>query len=86
MAQQLFFYQIPSMEDFRRYQNIGGEIMEVFNKHKADEQTALRVLELTTAITLDRVGNQTDLNAINFVDHFAVNVRGYLLQLKARKQ
>ena len=86
MAQQLFVYQIPTMEDFRRYQDIGAEIMEVFNKHKVDEQTALRVLELTTAITLDRVGNQTDLNAINFVDSFAVNVRGYLLQLKSTKQ
>ncbi|MDE7180912.1 MAG: hypothetical protein K2N88_06915 [Muribaculaceae bacterium] len=86
MAQQLFYYQIPTMEDFRRYQDIGAEIMEVFNKHKVDEQTALRILELTTAITLDRVGNQTDLNAINFVDCFAVNVRGYLLQLKSTKQ
>lgn len=86
MEQQLFYYQIPSKEDFRRYQDIGAEIMEVFNKHNVDEQTALRVLELTTAITLDRVGNQTDLNAINFVDCFAVNVRGYLLQLKSAKQ
>lgn len=86
MAQQLFYYQIPTMEDFRRYQDIGAEIMEVFNKHKVDEQTALRVLELTTAITLDRVENQTDLNAINFVECFAVNVRGYLLQLKCSKQ
>lgn len=86
MAQQLFVYQIPTMEDFRRYQDIGAEIMEVFNKHKVDEQTALRVLELTTSITLDRVGNQTDLNAINFVDSFVVNVRGYLLQLKSTKQ
>lgn len=86
MAEQLFVYQIPSHEDFRRYKDIGTEIMEVFNKHKVDEQTALRVLELTTAITLDRVGNQTDLNAINFVECFAVNVRGYLLQLKSAKQ
>lgn len=86
MAQQLFYYQVPSMEDFRRYQDIGAEIMEVFNKHKLDEQTALRVLELTTAIALDRVGNLTNLNAINFADCFAVNVRSYLIQLKAKSQ
>lgn len=86
MSKLVYFYQIPSHVDFRRYKDIGADIMEVFNKHKVDEQTALRVLELTTAITLDRVGNQTDLNAINFVDCFAVNVRGYLLQLKSAKQ
>lgn len=86
MAQQLFSYQVPSMEDFRRYQDISTEIMEVFNKHKVDEQTALRVLELTTAFALDRVGNLSDLNPINFVECFAVNVRGYLIRLKARKQ
>ena len=86
MAQQRFFYQIPTMEDFHRYKDIGADIMEVFDKHKVDEQTALRVLELTTAITLDRVGNLSGLNAINFVDPFAVNVRGYLLQLKCSKQ
>lgn len=86
MAQQLLYYQIPTMEDFRRYQDIGAEIMEVFNKHKVDEQTSLRVLELTTAITLDRVENQTNLNAINFVDCFAVNVRSYLIQLRSAKQ
>lgn len=86
MAQQLFSYQTPGTEDFRRYKDIGTKIMEVFNKHKVDEQTALRVLELTTAITLDRVGNLTNLNAINFVDHFAVNVRSYLIQLQAKRQ
>lgn len=86
MSKQLFQFQIPSPEDFRRFQDIGAEIMEVFNRNLVDEQTALRVLEMTTAITLDRVGNFSGLNPLNFVEPFGVNVKGYLIQLQSRQQ
>lgn len=86
MSKQLFTYQIPTAEDFRRYQNIGVQIMEVFERNQVDEQTALRVLEMTTAITLDRVGNISDLNPLNFVEPFGVNVKGYILQLQSQQQ
>lgn len=86
MSKQLFQFQIPSPEEFRRFQNIGAEIMEVFNRNLVDEQTALRVLEMTTAITLQIVGEFSGLNPINFVDAFGVNVRGYLIQLQSNQQ
>lgn len=86
MSKQLFTYQIPTAEDFRRYQNIGVQIMEVFERNQVDEQTVLRVLEMTTAITLDRVGNISDLNPLNFVEPFGVNVKGYILQLQLKQQ
>lgn len=86
MSKPVYIYQIPTAEDFHRYQEIGAQIMEVFNKNNVDEQTALRVLEITTAITLDRVVGQSNLNPLNFVEHFGVNVRGYLIQLQAKRQ
>lgn len=86
MSKQLFTYQIPTAEDFRRYQNIGAQIMEVFERNQVDEQTALRVLEMTTAITLDRVGKLSDFNPLNFVEPFGVNVKGYILQLQSKQQ
>lgn len=82
MSKQLFQFQIPSPEDFRRYQDIGAEIMEVFNKNLVDDQTALRVLEMTTAISLHRLGEDSGLNPINFVEPFCVNVRSYIIQLQ----
>lgn len=86
MNEPLFGYAVPSMEDFSRYKEIGSQIMDVFNKNNVDEQIALRVLELTTAITLDRVGDYSGLNAINFVEPFSVNVRSYLIQLQSKQQ
>lgn len=86
MSKPLFQFEIPSPEDFRRYQNIGAQIMEVFERNQVDEQTALRVLEMTTAITLDRVGNISGFNPLNFVEPFGVNVKGYILQLQLKQQ
>lgn len=78
-----FIYEKPEPDDFRRYQNIGIQIMEVLARNNASTEDALRALEMTAAIAIHRIGEMNNADPIPFIDAFAANVRAYILQIQS---